>query len=234
MKNKIIALVTNIVICTVIVATAVVGLYSGSAVTVSDNSENVYYSSAKTENGVSLMFNVYQNTEIVYGIMDVLDGYGAKATFFIGGSWADDNVDCVREINTRGHEFASHGYFHKDHSNMSYDENLTEIEPSVRLLNMICSTEISLFAPPSGAYNDFTVNACVFLGLKVIMWSRDTIDWRDSDVNLIISRATNNLQAGEFILMHPTESTLKALPDILEYIGSSQLEAVTVSRCLGE
>ncbi|MCD8372831.1 MAG: polysaccharide deacetylase family protein [Clostridia bacterium] len=234
MKNKVIAVVTNIVICTVIVVTAVVGLYSGNAVTVSDNSDNVYYSSSDTENGVSLMFNVYQNTEIVYGILDVLDEYGAKATFFIGGCWADDNVDCVREIYSRGHEVASHGYFHKDHSAMDYEQNLAEIEPSVRLLNMICGTEISLFAPPSGAYGEYTVNACVSLGLKVIMWSRDTIDWRDSDADLIISRATNNLQAGEFVLMHPTQSTLEALPSVLSYIGNTQLEAVTVSQCLGE
>ncbi|MCD7728607.1 MAG: polysaccharide deacetylase family protein [Clostridia bacterium] len=234
MKNKVIAVVTNLVICTVIVATAVVGLYSGNAVTVSDNSDNVYYSSAQSKNSVSLMFNVYQNTEIVYGILDTLDEYGAKATFFIGGSWADDNVDCVREIFERGHEVASHGYFHKDHSTMDYDENFMEIEPSVRLINMICGTEISLFAPPSGAYNDYTVNACVSLGLKVIMWSRDTIDWRDSDTDLIISRATNNLQAGEFVLMHPTESTFKALPSILNYIRNTQLEAVTVSQCIGE
>ncbi|MCD8308717.1 MAG: polysaccharide deacetylase family protein, partial [Clostridia bacterium] len=203
-------------------------------VTVSDNGDNVYYSSQAGVNSVSLMFNVYQNTEIVYSILNVLDEYGAKCTFFIGGSWADDNVDCVREIFNRGHEIASHGYFHKDHSAMSYEENIAEIEPSVRLLNMICGTEITLFAPPSGAYNDYTVNACVSLGLKVIMWSRDTIDWRDSDTDLIVSRATNNLQAGEFVLMHPTQSTLAALPLVLSYIGNTQLEAVTVSQCLGE
>ncbi|MCD8041370.1 MAG: polysaccharide deacetylase family protein [Clostridia bacterium] len=234
MKNKIIAAVTNLVICTVIVATAVVGLYSGRTVTVSDNGDNVYYGSQAGTSGVSLMFNVYQNTEIVYSILDVLDEYGAKCTFFIGGSWADDNVDCVREIYNRGHEIASHGYFHKDHSAMSYEENIAEIEPSVRLLTMICGTEITLFAPPSGAYNDYTVNACVSLGLKVIMWSRDTIDWRDADTDLIVSRATNNLQAGEFVLMHPTQSTLAALPLVLSYIGNTQLEAVTVSQCLGE
>ena len=233
MKNKVIMIVTNLLLCAIIVATAVVGFYGGSAVTVSDNDGNVYYSS-QSEDSVCLMFNVYQGTEEVAAILDVLDSYSAKATFFIGGSWADDNVDCVREIYLRGHEIASHGYFHKDHSSLSYDENLEEISPSVKLLNMICNTNISLFAPPSGAFNDYTVNACLELGLKVIMWSKDTIDWRDSDVNLIVSRATNGLQAGDFILMHPTESTVKALPSILNYIGNSGLAACTVSYSLGE
>ena len=180
------------------------------------------------------MFNVYEHTENVYKILDVLDEYGAKSTFFIGGSWADDNVDCVREIYKRGHEIASHGYFHKDHSRMSVDANLEEIRPSVKLLNMICGTEVKLFAPPSGAFCEATVNACISMDLRVIMWSRDTIDWRDKDVNLIYSRATKNLVKGEFVLMHPTDCTVEALPKILSYIRDNGLTAVTVSQNLGE
>lgn len=234
MKSKIIAIVTNVVICAVIVGTALAAFYGGDAVTVSDSGENVYYSGNAEKGCVSLMFNVYQNTDCVYEILDVLDDYGAKATFFIGGCWADDNVDCVRAIYSRGHEVASHGYFHKDHSQLGYDENLEEISPSVKLLNMICNTEVSLFAPPSGAFNDYTVNACLSLGLKLVMWSRDTIDWRDQDTELIVSRATEGLAAGEFILMHPTEGTVSALPEILDYIGESGLTACTVSYSIGE
>ena len=225
--------VTNLLICAIIVVTAVVGFAGGSAVTVSDGDGNVIYRS-ESESSVSLMFNVYQGTDEVLEILDVLDEYSAKATFFIGGCWADDNVDCVREIFTRGQEVASHGYFHKDHSQLSHDGNMEEIAPSVKLINMICNTKIRLFAPPSGAFNDYTVNACASLGLKVIMWSKDTIDWRDSDQNLIFSRATQNLQAGDFILMHPTRSTVKALPRILGYIRNSGMTACTVSHSLGE
>lgn len=233
MKNKVIVVVTNLLICTIIIATAVVGFLGGGAVTVSDNGDNVFYHS-DSDSAVCLMFNVYQGTEEVYEILDVLEEYDASATFFIGGSWADDNVDCVREIFVRGHEIASHGYFHKDHSALSYDENMEEIAPSVKLLNMICGQNISLFAPPSGAFNDYTVSACLELGLKVIMWNKDTIDWRDSDESLIISRATKDLQAGDFILMHPTESTVGALPSILNYIGDCGLAACTVSYSLGD
>ena len=66
------------------------------------------------------------------------------------------------------------------------------------------------------------------------MWSRDTIDWRDGDVALITSRATKNLQTGEFVLMHPMDVTVKALPQILGYIRENGLTAVTVSYNLGE
>ncbi len=233
MKSKLITVITNVFLVAVVAAVSLVGYFGGNAVAVSKENSNLFYK-AEDGSGVSLMFNVYEHTENVYKILDVLDEYGAKSTFFIGGSWADDNVDCVREIYKRGHEIASHGYFHKDHSRMSVDANLEEIRPSVKLLNMICGTEVKLFAPPSGAFCEATVNACISMDLRVIMWSRDTIDWRDKDVNLIYSRATKNLVKGEFVLMHPTDCTVEALPKILSYIRDNGLTAVTVSQNLGE
>ena len=233
MKSKLITVITNVFLVAVVAAVSLVGYFGGNAVAVSNENSNLFYK-AEDGSGVSLMFNVYEHTENVYKILDVLDEYGAKSTFFIGGSWADDNVDCVREIYKRGHEIASHGYFHKDHSRMSVDANLEEIRPSVELLNMICGTEVKLFAPPSGAFCEATVNACISMDLRVIMWSRDTIDWRDKDVNLIYSRATKNLVKGEFVLMHPTDCTVEALPKILSYIRDNGLTAVTVSQNLGE
>lgn len=233
MKSKLITVITNVFLVAVVAAVSLVGYFGGNAVAVSKENSNLFYK-AEDGSGVSLMFNVYEHIENVYKILDVLDEYGAKSTFFIGGSWADDNVDCVREIYKRGHEIASHGYFHKDHSRMSVDANLEEIRPSVKLLNMICGTEVKLFAPPSGAFCEATVNACISMDLRVIMWSRDTIDWRDKDVNLIYSRATKNLVKGEFVLMHPTDCTVEALPKILSYIRDNGLTAVTVSQNLGE
>ncbi|MDE7453678.1 MAG: polysaccharide deacetylase family protein [Clostridia bacterium] len=232
MKGKIITVITNCVLVAIVLSVSLIGFFGSKAVAVSGDNTNLYYSAENGE-GVSLMFNVYEHTDNVLEILDVLDEYSAKSTFFIGGSWADDNVDCVREIYRRGHELASHGYFHKDHSRMTYEANLEEIRPSVKLLNMICATDIKLFAPPSGAFNDNMLNACLSLDLKVIMWSRDTIDWRDKDVNLICNRATKNLQKGEFVLMHPTDCTVTALPEILTYIRDNGLTAVTVSQNLG-
>ena len=47
------------------------------------------------------------------------------------------------------------------------------------------------------------------------MWTKDTIDWRDSNVNLIVKRATKDINQGDIILMHPKSHTLTALPKIL-------------------
>ena len=70
--------VTNLLICAIIVVTAVVGFAGGSAVTVSDGDGNVIYRS-ESESSVSLMFNVYQGTDEVLEILDVLDECGLRA-----------------------------------------------------------------------------------------------------------------------------------------------------------
>ncbi len=231
MNNRIISVIVNVVLCAIIACVCVVGFGSGAAEQVATGGDSVYYRAEKPS-GVSLMFNVYENTDNVYKILDILDGYSAKATFFMGGCWADDNIDCVREVAARGHEIGSHGYFHKDHSKLNYAQNLAEIRPSVKLLNAMLNTQICLFAPPSGAFCSATVSAAEELNLKTVMWSRDTVDWRDNDVNLIVSRATKNLANGEFILMHPKDVTVNALPKVLEYIKNNGLTAVTVSANL--
>jgi len=233
LKSKLIGIITNCTLVLVVLAVSLVGYFGGNAAAVSYKNTNLYYNGKEENGAVSLTFNVYESTENVLKILDILDEYETKATFFIGGSWADDNVDCVREIFKRGHELGSHGYFHKDHSQMSYEANLEEIRPSVKLLEMICGNKVTLFAPPSGAFGENTLSACASMDMKVIMWSRDTIDWRDKDVNLIYSRATKNLKAAEFILMHPKDCTVKALPEILTYIRENGLKTATVSQNLG-
>ncbi len=199
-------------------------IYGGSSI-------SAIYNGNRAKPNVSLMFNVYENTEIVNGIMDVLKAKGVKATFFIGGCWADDNSETLKRIASEGHELGNHGYFHKDHKTLNYEKNREEIYLSGVVVEALCGVKPMLFAPPSGSYSDATLDAVSDLGLKTIMWSKDTIDWRDSDVNLIVKRACSATN-GDLILMHPKEHTLKALPEIIDYYNSVGLNIVTVGENL--
>ena len=224
------ALTNSILVCIVLVIGAVCFLPSVSAASGVD--DRVYYR-GNASDGVSLMINVYWGTELLDGFLEVLDEYGAKATFFLGGSWADDNVSTVKKIAEKGHEIASHGYFHREHDKLNLQENREEIKTSVDFISLASGQTVKLFAPPSGAYNDDTIEAAESLGLKTIMWSKDTIDWRDKDTNLCFRRATENVTGGDFILMHPMEHTLKALPKILEHYQKIGLFPITVSDNIG-
>ncbi|MBQ8295672.1 MAG: polysaccharide deacetylase family protein [Clostridia bacterium] len=183
-------------------------------------------------NGISLMFNVYWGTDEVYRILDVLKKYDAKATFFIGGCWADDNVDCLRDIYAAGHEIGNHGYFHKDHEKLNVEDNQKEIADCNRFIELAIGEKPTLFAPPSGAYGDNTLAVCKLLQMKTILWSRDTIDWRDKNAAVIYTRATKQIKGGDFVLMHPMKETADALEDVLQYYKQKSFSVITVSENL--
>ena len=92
--------------------------------------------------------------------------------------------------------------------------------------------EMTLFAPPSGAYNITTVDAAVSLNYNTIMWTHDTIDWRDQNADLIYNRATKNLSNGDLILMHPTKKTVEAMANIISTAINNGFNPTTVSNCL--
>ena len=91
---------------------------------------------------------------------------------------------------------------------------------------------MNLFAPPSGAFDDELVEIATNLNYKTIMWTHDTIDWRDKDTDLIYKRATKNLSNGDLILMHPTANTLDALSNILAYAKNNGFNSTTVSNVI--
>ena len=194
------------------------------------HNEKVFYSGNKTHKNVSLMFNVYWGTEYIENILSILNKYDIKATFFIGGSWLEDNYYMMFQIYSLGHEIGNHGYLHKNHNKMDYNLNLCEIKATHNLIKEYFNIEMNLFAPPSGEYNNATIEVCNDINYHLIMWSKDTIDWRDQDTNLIYNRATSSVSNGDLVLMHPTEATIKALPMIITYLIANGYNIVTVSQ----
>ena len=194
----------------------------------------VYYSGDTSSNNLSLMINVYWGTEFLDGMLDVLEEKGVKTTFFVGGTWAVKNEDMLNKMLEKGHEIGNHGYLHKDHDKLSESDNLKEISNTHKIVKELSGVEMNLFAPPSGAYNKITVSSATSLGYKTIMWTRDTIDWRDKDTELIYSRAIKNANGGDLILMHPTANTLEALPRIIDYFQTNNFNLTTVTETLGE
>ena len=230
MKGNIrLAAATNAFLAVLLLIVGAICFFPLGVSTAGKLSDRVYYEGNRESSYVSLMFNVYWGTEYIPAILDTLDEYGAKSTFFIGGSWADDNVETLREIASRGHELGNHGYFHKDQDTLSYEKNAEEIGVCGDLVYSLTGVRTALFAPPSGAYSENTVNAAAALGYKTVLWSKDTIDWRDHDRSLIVSRATKDVSGGDLILMHPTAETAQALASVLSDYAGKGLEAVPVS-----
>ncbi len=195
-----------------------------------NNTYSAYYHGNENNNNVSLMFNVYLGEQYIEDILKVLDEGNAKATFFVGGSWAIKNSEILEQILQHGHEIGNHGYWHKDHKTLSIEKNMSEIGLTHEVIKQLLDYEMTLFAPPSGSYGQNTLKVAQDMGYKTIMWSKDTIDWRDQDKNIIYQRAIKNPSNGDLILMHPTNATLQALPEIITFYTQSGYKLTTVSE----
>ena len=175
------------------------------------------------------MINVYWGSEFIPEMLKVLEEEDVVATFFVGGMWATKENKLLIDIANAGHEIANHGYYHKDHDKISYERNIEEISLTKQVIYDICGIETNLFMPPSGAFNQTTLKASASASHKTIMWSKDTIDWRDQDKTLIYNRATQNIEGGDLILMHPTKATSLILIDIIKSLKNAGWELVSVS-----
>ena len=212
--------VSNIIIVVVIVCLFSLTYLGGTVRVFSSSNDKVYYHGNLNNNNISLMFNVYMGSEFIQPILQTLEKYNAQATFFVGGCW----------VSKKGHEIGNHGYWHKDHKTLSQNQNESEIYLTHELVKSCINKDMLLFAPPSGSYNQTTLKVATYLGYKTIMWTKDTIDWRDQDQELIYDRAIKSPCGGDLILMHPTKATMLALEKVLFFYSNKGYKLTTVSE----
>lgn len=221
--------IANIILVLTIVGVLGVAVKDEIAEVFNSSQPQAIYRGNTDNNNVSLMINVYWGTEYIPQMLDVMDKHGVKCTFFVGGSWAAKEGEMLKQIYERGHEIGNHGYYHKDHNKISKQRNYEEIKITEQIIEQTIGYKTNLFAPPSGSFSKDTLLVADELGYKTIMWSKDTIDWRDKDTQLIIKRATTKISNGELILMHPTYNTLQALDTIITTLKNNDFKLVTVS-----
>ncbi|MCH5155919.1 MAG: polysaccharide deacetylase family protein [Clostridiales bacterium] len=229
-KVKFLRFLGNIVICTTVAAVLALSVNVGTAKVSAAGRQPLY--SGKSATKVSLMVNVYWGTEYIKPMLDIFEKYNFKTTFFVGGSWVVGNPDTLKTIAEAGHEIGNHGYYHKDHKKLDASYNRKEISSTHDAVKDVLGIDMTLFAPPSGSFGDTALGVAEELGYRSVMWTRDTIDWRDHDSNLIYKRAVKNIKGGDLILMHPTDSTVKALEDILQAVVAAGLKVAPVSEVL--
>src|SRR5699024_5988813 len=104
----------------------------------------------------------------------------------------------------------------------------------------VCSSDLitgkrpKWFAPPSGSFSEHGVDAADNVEMEAIMWTVDTIDWKNADVSVMINRVMDKLHPGATILMHPTSSVSKGLPELIEEVEAKDYKIRTIEKLLSE
>ena len=221
--------IANILLVVMLAVVCVVGFSGEVRQVFNQNKLKAIYVGNTGNPNVSLMVNVYWGTEFLDDMLTIFKKNDVKVTFFVGGMWANENEEYLQKFVTQGHEIGNHGYYHKEHSKLTRERNEEEIYITHKLVQSLSGFEMNLFAPPSGDYNDITLEVADKLGYKTIMWTKDTIDWRDKNTDLIYKRATAKPSNGDLILMHPTKNTVEALSAIIKFYKEKGFNLTTVS-----
>ena len=192
-----------------------------------------YYHGPQNSNQIALLCNVYMGSEYVEQLLAIAQTHQVPITFFVGGVWAKDNAALLQRIVQDGHEIGNHGTRHLLQSKLSAEQNRKEILECRQIVQNACGYEMRLFQPPSGDFSDTTLKVAFDLGYTNILWSADTIDWRDQDVEVITNRVLNKIAGGGFILTHPTQATVQAYPILIEKLRAMGYEFSTVGNIIG-
>ena len=161
-------------------------------------------------------------------VIDVLNKYDIKATFFVLGSRAINNKDILKKMADSGMEIGNHTYNHLLLT--KYDENKirSEIEDTSEVIYSATKKRPKLLRPSYGSVNNKIKKVA---NMPIIIWDIDTLDWKYHNSKRITSRVVNKVRDGDIILMHDIYSaSLNALSNIISILQDNGYEFVTIDE----
>ena len=191
------------------------------------------YAVDTTEKEVAISFDAAWGAEKTPLILDILDRYEVKTTFFLVGFWIDDHPDTLVDIAGRGHEIGNHTATHPHLNSLDKGAIKEELASVHEQIKAATGQTPILFRPPFGEYSNKVVEASQELGYYAIQWSVDSLDWKDLSAEAIYRRVIDNIHPGAIVLFHNNATnTPEALPRILETLKAQGYQVVPVSRLI--
>lgn len=191
------------------------------------------YSAKTEEKVVSLTFDISWGTKMAPKVLDVLKQENVKATFFLSGPWSKNHVELVQRIKQEGHEIESHGQEHVDLNTLGRERAGKNIAAAHAILEDLTGRAPTYIRPPNGAFNKESVQAAKDLGYATVIWSVDSLDWKNPGVDVIINRTVKLTHPGAIILMHASDSckqTDQALPTVLRTLRQQGYKFVSLDE----
>ena len=192
----------------------------------------IYYVGTE-EKVCALSFDAAWGNEQTAGLLDTLDRYQVKTTFFLVKQWVDQYPDSVRDIAARGHDVGNHSATHPHMASLSASEQLEEILACNKAVESLTGKCPTLFRAPYGEYDNKLVQNLKSRDMYCVQWNIDSLDWKDPAADEIVSRIEKRLCPGSIILMHNgATNTPEALPKVIEAIRKQGYRIVPISELI--
>ncbi|MCH1623736.1 polysaccharide deacetylase family protein [Ferdinandcohnia quinoae] len=183
---------------------------------------------------VSFLINVAWGNEYIPDMLTTLKKHNIKATFFLEGRWVKENPELTQMIVDAGHEVGNHSYSHPNMEKLSAELIREQLIQTNDVIEATTGKQVTLFGPPSGSYRAEVVKIADELGMKTIMWSVDTVDWKRPQPHVLVERVLSKIHPGAMILMHPTSPTAQSLERLILSIKQKEYLIDNVSTLLSE
>ena len=235
LKYKVIKISLSVVCLGLAAAVALSGVtFYSIAKTVNNSVKRLpIYSVALNEKKIAITFDAAWSAEDTDLLINILKKHNARATFFVVGDWADKNPVAVKKLYNAGHEIGNHSDTHPAFSTISRDEIKAEIISCNNKIKAITGVAPRLVRAPSGDYDNKSLEVTESLGMKMLQWDVDSLDWKLLSVNEMYNRVTSKVQNGSIVLFHNgVENTPEALDEILTKLKADGYEFVTASELI--
>lgn len=180
--------------------------------------------------GVSLTFDDGPDPITTPKILEILNQYNVKASFFLIGSKVQKYPEIVRRIHDEGHSIGNHSFSHSNFLPFKPDYFLKrDILKCNKLLTEITGGEIKLFRPPFGVTNPNYRRVLRKLNLKSVGWSVRSMDTTANSKQIVLDKVIPALKNRDVVLLHDTQkTTLEALPNIIQYCQNNGMALVAL------
>lgn len=164
-------------------------------------------------------------------LLDGLKERNARATFFLCGYRVEEFNTMMDRYLAEGHELGNHTMDHKDLPSLSKDGVKAQITENDDLIESFTGARSTVMRCVGGAYNSTVKEAMAELGLPLIQWSVDTLDWKIRDADHICDTIVDNAKDGDIVLMHDLrECTLEGALRAIDILSERGYAFVTVSE----
>ncbi len=179
-------------------------------------------------NLIHLSFDVEGDGRILGSLLNVLDKHQVKTTFFIVGSWAEQNSTWVMDAAARGHEFANHSYSHTHLRQLTAEQIQAELQKTEEIVQALTGqTTKPWLRPPYGGYSEETVQTAFAAGWTTVIWSGSGADTAPgADEVSICNSLMQDLQPGAILLLHTSNPAVVTAVD--QFISEAHARGYTV------
>jgi polysaccharide deacetylase family sporulation protein PdaB len=189
--------------------------------------------SVKKSGEVCLTFDISWGEKTLPLVLKVLQENQVPATFFLSGPWAIKHPTETKAIIDGGHEIASHGDRHINLSQYSKEEVKENISKAYDDLLSVAGRVAPFFRPPNGDYDDVVIDTARELGFETVIWTVDSLDWKNPGPDYMIDRILKRTFPGAIILCHASDSSKEihlALPRIIQGLRTKGYKLVMLSK----